>query len=561
MGLFSTLNIGSRGLFASQLAMDVAGQNIANADVEGYSRKRLNLQTDYRYDGLYGQVGMGVDVVNIERVRNSFIDDQIRRQNQEVGTYDEINTTLTSIENILSEPSDTGLVTYIDEFFDSWQNLSNNPSDLSARTMVKTNAEILSDVFHNISGELTNLRLTRNDEIIQRMNKVNEYCKEIYNLNLEIGAVEIGNQNANDSRDRRDLVLKELSKLIDITTVENEMGQITITSDGNILVSPVHYQELETTTGSVRLPDQSTITEVSLRLANSKRLYNPQSGQIAGLIESRDSIIPQYQNQLDTLARSIVESVNNLHAQGFTLDGISGITFFDEDVTGASDINLSASINSNLRNIAAASGGDAYPAVQNILASGNHDFENPAVQLVRDPAAIPPVNARNIIQGSVIARSPSRILVEGDDYYINYTDGTFQLLNNDPALETANLTLDFQYRTTGFSGPGNNSNAVAIAGLRSDLVMNPDVLGNGTTTFTEYYSSVIGNLGLSCNEADSNLKTREYLISQYEAHQDSIAGVSLDEEMADLIKYQHTYQAAARLISTTNEMLDVLMNM
>jgi flagellar hook-associated protein 1 FlgK len=561
MGLFSTLHIGSRGLFASQLAMDVTGQNIANADVEGYSRKRLNLRTDYRYDGIYGQVGMGVDVVNIERVRNAFIDEQIRRQNEEVGMYNEIDITFESIENILSEPSDTGLVTYIDQFFDSWQNLADNPSDLSARTMVKTNAEILSDVFHNVSSELTELRQTRNDEILQRMNKVNEMCKEVYNLNSEIGAVEIGNQHANDSRDRRDLVLKELSKLIDITTIENELGQITITSDGNILVSPVHFQELETTTGSVRLADNTTITEIALRFASSKRPYNPQSGQIKGLFESRDTIIPEYQTRLDTLAKSIVKSVNELHAQGFTLDGISGIPFFDEDVTGASDISLSASILSNLRNVAAASGGEAYPAAQNISTAGNHDFANAAVQLVRDPAVIPPVNATNVIDGSVIVRSPTRALDEGIDYYINYVDGTFHLMNNDATLETANLTIDFQYRTTGFSGPGNNSNAVAIAALRSDLVMNPDTLGNGTTTFTEYYSAVIGNLGLSRNEAESNLKTREYLISQYESHQDSIAGVSLDEEMADLIKYQHTYQAAARLISTTSEMLDVLMNM
>jgi flagellar hook-associated protein 1 FlgK len=561
MGLFSTLHIGSRGLFASQLAMDITGQNISNADVEGYSRKRLNLRTDYRYDGVYGQVGMGVDVVNVERIRNTFIDEQIRRQNHEVGMYDEINTTFESIENILSEPSETGLVTYVDQFFDSWQNLANNPADLSARTMVKTNAEILSDVFHNISGELTELRQTRNDEIIQRMNKVNEMCKEIYNLNSEIGAVEIGNQNANDSRDRRDLVLKELSKLIDITTVENELGQITITSDGSILVSPIHCQELETSTGTVRLADNTTITEVALRYADSKRPFNPQSGQIAGLFESRDTIIPEYQTKLDNLAKSIVESVNELHSEGFTLDGISGIPFFDEDVTGASDIKICASILSNLRNIAAASGGEAYPAVQNISNAGNHNFEDPAVQLVRDPAAIPPVNATNIINGSVLVRSPTRTLDEGVDYYVDYVEGTFHLMNNDATLETANLTIDYQYRTTGFSGPGNNTNAVAIAALRSGLVMNPDILGNGTTTFTEYYSSVIGNLGLSRNEADSNLKTREYLISQYESHQDSIAGVSLDEEMADLIKYQHTYQAAARLISTTNDMLDVLMNM
>ena len=91
--------------------------------------------------------------------------------------------------------------------------------------------------------------------------------------------------------------------------------------------------------------------------------------------------------------------------------------------------------------------------------------------------------------------------------------------------------------------------------------MNPDVLGDGSSTFAEYYGAMIGELGLNRNEASSNLETRTFLVDQYEAQQDSISGVSLDEEMANLIKYQHTYQAAARLITTTNTMLDVLLNM
>ena len=275
MSLLSVLNVGTRAIFASQLAMDVAGQNISNADVEGYSRKRLNLQPDYRFDSAYGQIGMGVDVINIERLRNEFIDEQIRRQNQQVGYYEELDYTLESIENIFTEPSDTGVIHFVDQFFDSWQNLSNNPSDISARTMVRTNAEILIDVFHNVSGELANLRQTRNEEIQQQVNKINEICKELHNLNLEIGTVELNNQNANDSRDRRDLLLKDLSKIIDISVVENETGQITITTSGNIIVSPVYYQELETTTATTKLSDGTSIMEIGVRFADSKTYTSP----------------------------------------------------------------------------------------------------------------------------------------------------------------------------------------------------------------------------------------------------------------------------------------------
>ncbi len=559
MGLFSVLNVGTRALFASQLAMDVSGQNISNADVEGYSRKRLNLTPDYRYDGSFGQMGIGVEVINIERMRNAFLDTQIQRQNQEVGMFGELDYTMESIENILNEPGDTGVLNYLDQFFDSWQNLSSNPADLSARNMVRTNAEILVDVFHNVAGELDSLRQTRSEEIEQRVNKVNAICSDIFNLNKEIGAVEVSNQNANDSRDKRDLLLKQLSEIIDIDVIENEMGQVTITSSGSILVSPAFQQELEIVSRLYTLSDGTAHTEVGVRFADSKRDYDPKSGQLKGLFDSRDSVIPRYQQQMDELAVQLVEKINDLHSHGYTLNGYSGITFFNEQVTGALDIELSASVLNDVRNIAAAEGGETLPADRNDSLAGAHNFGAAPQQLYRDPASAVPTAARNIVRGSVIVSSPSVTLTEGVDYNIDYVNGTFQMLH--AGYDADDLTIDFEYRTGGFRGPGDNANALSIAQLRTTLTMQPDVLGDPTVTFAQYYSSFIGVLGLERNEASSNLETRQFLVEQYESHQDAIAGVSLDEEMANIVKYQHTYQAAARVISVADEMLDVLLNM
>jgi flagellar hook-associated protein 1 len=559
MGLLSVLNVGTRALSASQLAMDVAGQNISNADVEGYSRKRLNLNPDYRYDQQFGQMGIGVEVVNIERMRSAFIDQQIQRQNQDIGNYDAINTTMTSIENILSEPGDTGLLNYIDQFFDSWQNLANNPSDISARNMVKTNAEMLTDVFHTVGRELDDLQQTRNQEIESNVDKVNSICKDIYNLNLEIGAVEIGNQNANDSRDKRDALLKDLSKLIDIDVVENNLGQITVTTGGSIVVSPAFYQELETTPRVYTLSDGTERTEVGIRFANSNINYDPDGGQLKGLIDCRDNIIPDYQNKIDELAKAIVEKVNGLHRAGYSLSGFTGVPFFDETSTGALDIAISSAVKSDVNNIAAATGGEKHPAEENSFAAGTHDFGIQPLQLYRDPAMATPVEAKNIVRGTVSVSTPTVTLTEDVDYHIDYTNGTIQMLH--AGYDAEDLTVDFEYRTGGFQGEGDNTNAIAIAQLRTTLTMQPDVLGNPTVTFAQYYSSVIGVLGLDKNDASSNLETRQFLLKQYESQQDSIAGVSLDEEMADIVKYQHTYEAAARIISVTNEMLDTLLNM
>jgi flagellar hook-associated protein 1 len=559
MGLFSLLSVGTRGLSASQLGMDIAGQNISNADVEGYSRKRLNMTADYRYDSVYGQMGFGVDVVTIERMRNTFIDQQIHRQNNEVGFYTELGQALEGIENIFTEPGETGLLHFVDQFFDSWQNLANNPADLSARTMVKTNAVILTDVFHNVANELYSLRQSRNDEVTNRIGKVNEIAQKIYDLNLEIGSVEVNNQNANDSRDQRDLLLKKLSELIDVTTTENEIGQLTVSSAGQILVSPVNVRRLELTTSSKKLLDGTTSSEIGVRFADSKREYTPLGGQVKGLLECRDKIIPEYQQKIDRLATNIVEKINAVHVNGYNLIGYSGISFFNQDVTGASDIEVSSSILSDVQNIAAAAGGEAHPGGQNLLPAGTHDFGSQPIQLYRDPLVASPAPARNILENTVIVSTPSVTLQEGVDYHIDHINGTLQMLHNGYDLE--DLRVDFQYRTGGFGGQGDNATALQIAGLRSALTMTPDVVGNATSTFGDYYSSIIGTLGLQRNQSESSLETRSFLVAQYESHQETIAGVSLDEEMANVIKYQHTFQAAARLISIADKMLDSLLNM
>jgi flagellar hook-associated protein 1 FlgK len=560
MSLFSVLNIGARGLNAAQLAMNITSQNISNADVEGYSRKRLNLAADYRKDPAYGQMGIGVDVISIDRMRNAFIDEQIRRQKEEAGIFEEYNYSLEGVENILTEPSDTGLLHFLDQFFDGWQNLANNPADISARTMVKTNAEILIDVFHNLSKEMLNLRQTRNEEISQRINKINELSEKIYNLNLEIGAVEVtGVKKANDSRDARDELVKELSTLIEISVVENERGQITVTTSGSIIVSPVDFQKLETFTTSFQMPDGTQNTDIGVRFANSKRTYVPTKGQVKGLFDSRDIIIPEYQQKLDELAVALVNKVNEVHLTGYTLNGYTGLEFFDSRTTGASDIKLAPGIVNDVKNIAAASGGESLPAVANTIAAGSHNFGDPPVQLYRDPSLPTPVPGRNIVQGTVTVSNGAILLVENVDYHIDYVNGTIQMLH--AGYDADDLTVNFEFRTNGFAGPGDNTNAIAIAKLREALTMNQDAIGNPTATFSEYYSSLIGRLGLNRNAAQSTLNTREFLIRQYEEQQDAIAGVSLDEEMANMVKFQHTYQAAARLISTADQMLDVLLNM
>jgi flagellar hook-associated protein 1 FlgK len=547
MSLFSVLNVATRGLSASQLGMDVAGQNISNADVEGYSRKRLNTSADYRADGTFGQMGMGVNVINIQRMRDGFIDDQIRQQSQQVGYYTQTNQTYQNIESVFTEPSDTGLQQYMDQFFDSWQNLANNPADTSARTMVKTSGEVLTDTFHNLATQLSDSRQSMNGKISQDVDKVNQLTKDIYNLNTEIASVEISKQNANDSRDKRDLDLKQLSGLIDFTSQENSLGQVTISAGGSIIVSPAYQQDIETTTSTYKAADGSTITNVGLRFKDSKILFMPQSGEMRGLIDSRDQVLPEYQSKLDSLANALVSKINAVHETGYDLNGVSGNDFFDPTSTGASDIKLSPSIESNVLNIAAASGGQTLVApVQNlVLAFGQQPSAN--------------LGNANITRNSVIVKAGNTTLTEGTDYQVNYQTGDIQLLH--AGFNATPLTTTYSYTAGSSQGTGDNANALSIAQLRESMTMDSDPLGNPTSTFSENYASMIGRLGEEQNEATSNLDSRTSLVTQYQNQQDAISGVSLDEEMANLVQLQHTYEASARVITTAGTMLDSLIAM
>jgi flagellar hook-associated protein 1 FlgK len=560
MSLFSVLNTSAQGLNASQMAMDVSGQNISNANTEGYSRKRVVQSATYRTDGTYGQIGMGVDVDSIERTRSQFIDSQIQGQNSENGVYDQCNTTMQGVENTFNEPSDTGLLSYINKFFDSWQNLANNPSDISARTVVQTTAQALTEKFNASATDLADQRQACNDQITDQVGKINELTQQISALNSEIGVAQITTgQNANDSLDKRDELVKQLASIINITVTENDRDQISINTGGAILVSPLDYRKLETTTGSYTAANGSQQPALGIEWADSKRSYTPDQGTLKGLFDSRDVIIPGYQAKLDTLATTLVQKVNALHSQGYSLSGETGFSFFNDNVTGAADISLSAAITSDVKNIAAASGGETQPAAANTSAAGTHNFGAAPLQLVRDPSVVPPVQARNIVAGSVIVTNGTTQLTQDVDYHIDPVNGTFQMLH--AGYDAADLTINFQYRTDSFNGPGDNANALAIAQLGGQMTMTPDALNNPTTTFTDYYSSLVAQVGLDANTAQSNLDTGNFLVKQYQTQQDSIAGVSLDEEMSNMIQFQHTYQAAAHTITIADKMLDTLMSM
>lgn len=562
MSLFGMLNIGSRGLAAAQTELDLVGQNVTNANTEGYSRKRANLAAGAQLDPILGESGYGVDVVNVKRLRDDLLDRQMQGVSTQVGERTQLDKELQSVQNVLTEPSDSGLNTFLDKFWAAWQDLANNPADTTARQALLDAGSSLSGRFRDIGQQFNTLVAAKNDEIAAVAGQANSLLEGIAKDNATIADAEMGGirSNANDTRDQRELKFQQLSQLLDVAYTEDAQGRYIITSAGSLLVSPSGALPLKVERNLFTLPDGTQVSQASLTLTSTRDTFEPKSGSLKALFTARDEIIPQYQSQLDEYARNLVEAVNTVHQQGYDMAGSTGANFFDPATTGASTMALSATVRSGTAFIAAASGGTSagLGAPLNLTV--------PPAGTPLDIANTVNTNYKNFSQGTVVVTlsgPPSRLLEEGagKDYTVDYKGGTIVFNNAASVPPGSAITVDFRYNTAGFNGQGDGKNALKIAQIAQAKISKPDQFGSPTATLGDAYASMVGELGAQKANAASVLTTATNLKDYLQKQIDEIAGVSMDEELGNMIKFQNSYQSAARYMSTVTTLMDTLMGL
>lgn len=564
MGLLDSLDMGKKGLAAAQLSMDVTGQNISNANTDGYSRKRVILSPDTRQDGKLGQVGNGVNVVGVERMRNEFLDQQMNARMADQGRLQEIDDSLERVENIFNEPTDNALSGNLDRFWNAWSDLSNNPSDYASREAVKTTTEVLTSQFRTIAGQLQDFKLSINDQIKTQITEINALAATVKQLNDEVSAAEIGGAGgqASEGRDKRTEAIKKLSELIPIEYVEDEQGRYSVTTDGNMLIGPYDVFKLKVDSKVQTESNGQNYAMYFCEIEKSSATYAPKTGVLGGLFEVRDTKLQGIQDQLDQVAASLVKNVNEAHLNGYDLDSDTGVHFFDPTKTTAAEISLSADIIKDSRNIAAA----ATNSVTSVSLPAEAVTAGPPTTVDLTHGNTTPQN-RFVMAGSIRIENAvtGKVYAEGEstgqgDYWVDYKSGMIQF---NPALNPAptQVNLDFKIRDSQMSGIGDGRSALNIANLKEKAVLVMDAAGNNTQSVQQYYASVMGNLGISRNEASNNLETAKFIVQQLDQRQQEIAGVSLDEEMANMIKFEHSYQASARYISTINSMMDAVLGL
>ena len=456
-GIFSGLELAKRALLSHQYTLNTIGHNVANAATPGYSRQRVGLVAGDPLRSGAGLIGTGVNIAWVRQSRDLFLTTQYRQENDQLGQWSSTERAMTAVESIFQEPSELGLNSVLSEFFAAWHTLSQNPESSASRVAVLEQTTTLVNTFHQLSRRLSDLERSLDQEVAGKVSQVNQMSSELAGLNRDISRQELSGSSANDLRDRRDLLIDQLSSLVNVNVLENGQGSTRIFLGSMEIVGGTSYTELSTKTVSAGTQSRTTIVWKSSTLT-----VNIKGGSMSGLIDARDNLIPQFRAMLDELAGGLVAQINSLHTAGTGLDGTTGNEFFAPGGVTAATIGLDNSVLGDLNKIAASQAGAV----------------------------------------------------------------------------------------------GDNSNAIAIANLQNALVLN-----NSTTTFSDHYAKLISSVGRRSAEAMDARSNAALVVEQIEFSRQSVQGVSLDEEMIELIKAQHAYDAAARVLTTVDHALDTLMGL
>ncbi len=486
------MNIAISGMIAQTDAMNVTANNITNASTTGYSREQADLVTSpsipvpsLQSSGTVGEFGTGVDVQTVTRVRDQFLDTQYRQQNTLLGESQQQSDALSQVETVFGDlSSTTGLNTDLNNFWQAWDTLSQEPENLPERTSLAETATTLADDLQSTQGQLTTLQGNLNTDISNDVSHINDDLQQIAGLNNTIQSATISGLSPNDLLDQRDNLLDDLSTYVNAKTVTNSDNTVTLSIGGATVVAGSIATPLATTTDS----NGNYQVGVSLGNGQSDSLeWSTLGGALYGLQQARDVDVQGYQDQLNQLTSTVAGAVNSLHETGYGLDGTTGIPFFvnDSDASNPEDTsNITAAniaVNPNIVNdpqeiAAAASGvtqsttttqGSASGTAQvETLAIGSGATENETLQVV--------VTAAGMSGSPITVDVPVTAGETADDVAADISDAL-----------SANQTVGGNGTGSGFftvSTDGSDVVLTANTDAANDSTMNASVAGLAATT-------------------------------------------------------------------------------
>ena len=553
MSLSGILDMGRRALELAQMRVQTTAHNISNADTESYSRQEVSSTTTRPELVPGGLLGTGVRPDTIERISSRFLENQLLAERQVKGQLDLQSTAFSHIEEVFSESQVGGLSEALSAFFAAWQDLATNPEGVAERQVLVSQAGALTRQFVLYAQGLERVDRDMRADLDASVAKINEITLRVADTNKSIAAAEAGGQPANDLRDNRDRLLNELADLTEFSVIDNgTVSDFTVQVRGQTLVQGVRQQSIDV------VSDASGLPALAIEQGSGWRNFFdlPVLGRVGGALSVLRDALPAAQVGLNEVAVFFAANVNALHREGFAIDGTTGLDFFVAPMQGAPDAGNAGGATISTPQVVDASLITGHRYEVSFVAADSFQVTD-----VDTGAVVVPAAPANYVSGSPVAFDGLTVTlgdgsgppVAGDLFVVDANPNYFSSIAVDPAIESNPQRVAAALSLAGL--PADNENARRIAALENAAIMS-----GGTGTLIDSLSSLVSQAGIDSSRAKVGLERQSLVVDQVIAQREAVSGVSIDEEAANLVEFQRSYQAAAKVISTVDQMLEILLN-
>jgi flagellar hook-associated protein 1 FlgK len=568
-GLFGAIRAAGLALQAQEQVMSVTANNIANVQTPGYEQEQANLAPapPMPPPGLNmpagpGQMGTGVVVEGVNNQDSPFLDQQSYAANAGLNDQQTVQSALTQVQAILNEPSTHGLSSALTAFWNDWQSLANDPSNVAARTTVISQGQTVAQTFNSINGQLTQLQSSLDGTVASQVQQVNEMASQIATLNQQIVAVTATGQEPNTLQDQRNALLTKLSAITQFQLTPQQSGGDVITIGG------VNLVDGNQTTTLVATPNSANHGYEALSWQGSTAGVQLGQGSLAQSINLRDNTIPSYESQLDALANALATAVNGHPTTAPGATAVTGATTLaagtyevaytivtpqgETEASPVATVTLTAGGEISIPPVTVPAGDTVNYYMSNaagsttlgLAASGSGTTTVALTALPSGTAAAPPTAGMGQYGGYAIgASTPTQT-----DFF---TGSTAAAIAVNATLAASPSLIGAAATPPGTAGDGNN--ALNIADIQNQTWA-------GNATIGDAYSAVVSQLGAQASAAGNNVQTQQLLVTSIQQEQSSVSGVDLNQELSNMVASQQAYGAAADVIQVVNQMLGALIS-
>ena len=571
MSLFGALSLAGSGLAAQQTGLQVTGNNIANAGTDGYSRQVANLVPGGSQELAPGQfIGAGVSISSIQRQTNEAINESLRNASSDQSGSQTLSSYLGRVESTFGALSDNDLSGRMSDFFNGFSTLATNPGDLAQRSVVIQSGSSLANYMQGLRGQLTAIRTDAQSQVTTLVGQADSLCKTVANLNQQISTTEAGQGGANSLRDQRDQALGQLAQLMDIKVIDTGNGLVNVLVGSQPVVNGttsrgIAYTNVTDPTGQ--------FNNTQLTFADNGDRMQTSGGTIGALIDARDNYVTPAITTLDTMAAGLINAVNTIHTQGQGMTGFSTVT----SATQVSDPTQALNAGKLATNISFPPKNGTFNLYLTDATTGQTTTKQISVNLSGQGTQ----TTLNTLAASISAagggtvtatvNANGKMVISSSDTNVTFgfgedSSGALSSLgintfftgsdSSDVAVNSTLLTDPAMLAAGRNNVPGSNANVQALA-----LGGSAAVSQLSGKSLTDFYSQYIGSLAAASKNAADNVTTQTAIHDTIFAQQQSVSGVSMDEEALNLTKYQRAFQGTARFISVVDDMMQTVLGL